>query len=485
MRRDSRAADLVLGAAVFLSRLPFLFAGYGSDPDAWRVAWTGRVIAATGAYQSSRAPGNPIPELAAAALARFPAPALNAVTAFFGAAAVVLFGVILRRLGCRAWIAGAIALAFTPVVAIHSSDAMDYVWALAFVLAGFLAALDGRAAVAGLCVGVATGCRLTSLVMLVPFSIAIVGTAGGVGNASVAASSPPRRTRALLALWIVGLLSAAAAFAPVFFTYGLGFLHDYEHGYPPLLYVFKNLTVDAWGVIGVAALAVAKLAAWIRFARRAKDSAIPEGAPAAPFVAAAVAMLIVFVIFLRLPHEAAYLIPAVPFVLLLFARALSPRGFTALCVALALSSFAIKVSEPGKPDSPRGTLGRTIHVGARALRVDLLPGPLVHDHFRRVLGERYAERARDAARALPDSAVVIAYEWLPALRVVSGGNAAGRARYVYLLERAPFDSLRAAGVALVDLPGADGETWKRYGYDLRERGSRALPVSEASAEPSR
>ncbi len=470
---EPRGADLALGAAVLLARLPFLFAGYGSDADAWRVAWTGRMIAATGAYQSSRAPGNPIPELAAAALARFPAPALNALTALFGAAAAVLFGMILRRLGCRAWIAGALALAFTPVVAIHGSDAMDYLWALAFVLAGFVAALERRAALAGLCVGVASGCRITSIAMLVPLSIVIGARAGDGG----AVSAPGRsRARAVLALWAVGLAAGAAAFAPVIATYGAGFLHDYETGYPPLLYVLKNLTVDVWGVIGCVGLALASIAALVRTARRSGGGAIPQGS-AAP-LAAAVAVIVEIAIFLRLPHDAAYLIPAVPFAILLLARGLSTRGFVALCVALVLSSFALKVSEPGKPDSPPvGSPGRVIHAGGRALQVDLLPGPLEHDHLRRVLGERYARRVREAARDLPGPAVLIAYEWLPYLRVLSDGNGEGRTRYAYLLDAAQLDSVRRAGSIVYHLPDAESETMKRFGVDLLARGSVALRVS--------
>src|SRR5690349_11231060 len=46
--RSALVADLLLGFAVFLTRVAFLFDGYGTDPDAWRVAWAGRTIAATG-----------------------------------------------------------------------------------------------------------------------------------------------------------------------------------------------------------------------------------------------------------------------------------------------------------------------------------------------------------------------------------------------------------------------------------------------------
>ncbi|MEQ1832108.1 MAG: hypothetical protein ABL977_03555, partial [Candidatus Eisenbacteria bacterium] len=236
--RFAPTAEVLLASGVLLSRLPFLWPGYGADPDAWRIAWAGHETARLGQHLSSRAPGNPVLECAAAALSRSPAWALNALTALLGCAAVVMFGALLRRLGCRTWLVGALALAFVPVVAIHSCDSMDYVWGLAFLLGAWHAALDRRPGFAGFLVGVAAGCRITSLVMLAPLAIVVMAASGpALGG----------RVRAVLALWGVGVATALAAFSPVIALAGPGFLHGYENGYPPLLYVAKNLTVDVWG----------------------------------------------------------------------------------------------------------------------------------------------------------------------------------------------------------------------------------------------
>lgn len=466
--RAFRRADLALGACVLLARVPFLAAGYGSDPDAWRVAWTGRVIAATGRYQASRAPGNPIPELAAAVFAHAPPAALNAVSALASAAAAVLFGVALRRLGCRAWLAGAAALAFTPVVAIHGADAMDYDWALALMLAAFVAVLDRRAALAGLCIGVATGCRITSLAMLVPMSVLLGWPRGG-------SERPGAGARSVATLWLVGLSSAAAAFAPVIATYGRSFLHDYAGGYPPPLYVLKNLTVDVWGLVGCIALAIGAAAALVHRMHHAGNAAL-RGPMRALDVAAWAMIAIVTLVFLRLPHEAGYLIPAVPFVLLLFARALPPRGFAGLCIAIVVSSLVVKVSEPGKPDSPPpGPFGRVMTVGDHDFQIDVLRGPILHDLARRNEMVRYAGRVRDRVRTMPSHATLIAYEWLPPLRVLAHGNQLGTTRLVYLLSPAELDSARRIG-PVVHLPSAEPETMRRYGYDLDAHGSPKLDV---------
>jgi hypothetical protein len=459
---------LVLGAGVCLARIPFLFAGYGSDSDAWRVAWTGREIVRTGLYQSSRAPGNPVPEFAAAALSGAPPWALNTLSALLGAAAVMLFGILLRRLGCRSWLAGALALAFTPVVAIHSADAMDYVWALAFLQAAWLAALDRRPGLAGLLVGVATGCRITSLTMLVPLSIVLVAASGSFGRP---------RGRALVVLWGAGLVTAAAAFAPVIARYGLTFFHGYELGYPRLLYVAKNLTVDVWGVVGCLALVLAAGRVLSRRGRPPLDPALPGGANGV-VLAAAVVVAIQLALYFRLPHEAGYLIAAVPFTLLLFARALTRREFMALCSGVVLSSFLVKVSEPGKLYSaPPGGSGITrVSLAGHVLELDVLRGPLVTDRLRREAELRYVERVRAAALRLRSPAVVAAHEWLPFLRVTAAGSREGEATYVYTLTRAQLDSLGRGGVAVYDLPGAEDYTQLMYGYSLRAAGSRPLGV---------
>ena len=463
----ARALDLALGAGVVLARVPFLFAGYGTDSDAWRVAWAGHEIARTGIYRSARAPGNPLPEFTAAALASAPPWALNAISALLGAVAVVLFGMLLRRLGCRAWLAGALALAFTPVVAIHSADAMDYVWALAFLLGAWHAALDRRPALAGLLVGIATGCRITSLVMLAPLSIVLAA-----GSADTAGG----RGRALAWLWGAGLGAAAAAFAPVVAQAGLTFLHGYEHGYPRLLYVVKNGTVDVWGVPGSLGLAWAALLVLLRRGRPAAGSALPAGTGAV-VLAAAVAVAIELALFLRLPHDAAYLIPAVPFTLLIAARALTRGVFVTLCVCVALSSFLVKVSESGAESTPARTPGARIHVAGETLRVEVLRGPLVTDRLRREADLRHVARIRDAARRLPGPAVIAAYEWLPFLRVTAGGDRDGPATYVYMmLGRAEIDSLRLSGVEVYDLAGPGEQPRTLDGTLLRAAGSRPLEL---------
>jgi hypothetical protein len=262
---------------------------------------------------------------------------------------------------------------------------------------------------------------------------------------------------------------------------GLGFLHVYQHGYPWGLYVLKNATVEVWGIPGTLALAAALLAL-ARLGRRGPPSAIPPGAGSRAVAGWALAVALVVGLYLWLPHDAAYLVPAVPFVLLLAGRALGSRAFLALCACVALSSFALRASEGGKPNSPAfsALAPRLPGAGAR-VRLDLLQGPILTDHSRRERGLAYADRVLAAVRQLPDSSVLAGYEWYPVLRVLAGGDQVGRARLVYLLDAASFEAWHARGYRIYYLPEADWPNQQVEGVDLGARGAARLDAGWPSS----
>src|SRR5262245_63012828 len=70
-----------IAALVFASRLPFLAAGYGLDPDSWRVAVAARSIADTWQYWPSRFVGYPFHEIVSAGLIPGAPSAFNMATA--------------------------------------------------------------------------------------------------------------------------------------------------------------------------------------------------------------------------------------------------------------------------------------------------------------------------------------------------------------------------------------------------------------------
>jgi hypothetical protein len=388
--RAGSEGALAAGVAAFVlaTRLPFLSAGHGADPDAWRFVLAAQNIAAQHAYFVSRFPGFPIPELAYALLPARPL-VTNGVTALFSALAAGAFAVLARRLGLRDAVLAGLALATTPLVWVSSTVTMDYLWSLAFALAGLVALAGGRAGVAGVAIGLAAGCRITALLFLVPACAFLIAT---------------RRTPREAARLVVGAaLVALAAFLPVLARYAGAFARSGAAFFEaPLRRIgasetFEMATSGVWGVIGAWTLLAA--CAWLAVERLRGRSAADvaqqrNGGRRAALLLCASGALVFVLAYLRLPYEPGYLIPVVPFVILALGLLLSRRAFAACCSLLALSAL-VSVSAGGLE---RGMLLEDLRV-------------------RRLVVER-AHAIVDAGDRLRAPALVVCRNWFPAVAVV-------------------------------------------------------------------
>jgi hypothetical protein len=379
------AAILIVVLIVLISRLPFLDAGYGNDTDAWLVAGAARSIGTTGEYIASRLPGYPIQELVCSLFWWGGPLALNGLTALMSAAAIFFFLLILREFGCRDILLAALALAFTPVFFINSTVSMDYVWALAFALGSFYFALKGRAVISGLFLGAAVGCRITSAAMFVPVALLLTG-------ARLSKSAVQK------VLLFAGVTTAVAllAFLPPFLTYGPGFFDYYKVVPPGMFQVLKGVSEDLWGTVGLLGILAAvayQLVLWAKSKRWAPErSCVPGGLNMA---AIWLAVVIYAVLYAALPYEPEYLLPAVPFVIILFASLLRRKAFVIVCVALVLSPFAVSLGRLSTEDfistyQWHSDLALRFSVGGQPYFMDLA-GPIIADFNRRQRAVRYLE----------------------------------------------------------------------------------------------
>src|SRR4051812_38781593 len=77
----SRPLAFIALAAVFVaSRVPFIDNGYGTKPDAWRIALSGYWLWDQHEFYPSRLPGYPVPELSYAAVVKGGWVATNSLT---------------------------------------------------------------------------------------------------------------------------------------------------------------------------------------------------------------------------------------------------------------------------------------------------------------------------------------------------------------------------------------------------------------------
>jgi hypothetical protein len=440
---------LVVAGAVLVTRLPFLGPGLGADADAWRVYLAGRNIALTGAYTASRLPGYPVIEYTTALGWPLGYEALNALTALMSAMAVAFFALTLRRLGARTWWAGAAALALVPVMFVNSVVLMDYVWALAFMLGAVYFVATDRAALGGLFLGLAAGCRITSAAALVPLTLMVLTR----DRAEVPLAT---RGRAAAALVGAAVVVAALLFSPVLGEYGASFL----------TFIDTRVTASAawerfrsgWGDLGLVALVLGAVSIpAVAVARRGQPAhrrpARPVlGAPLPTYwpVAWGLGVLIYLAAYLRLPLESGYLLPMVPFVLLLAAALLDERAWLGACALLALAWSV-------------GFAGTAT-----------VPGPLFQAQRSREVRLATAMAALDDAARLGPRTAILAESTLPAIEALQLDRPRILARLLYRPDPTELARLKEQGYAIYYLKGVDKLIRDAYGLDLAATGARPL-----------
>lgn len=366
---------------VMASRFPFLWAGYGVEEDPWLLALTAKNIAQSGAYEMSRAPGHPLQEIIYALMWDAGPFAYNLMSAVMSVIAVLFFALSLRQLGFRHYLYAAFAFAFTPVVFISSTYTMDYMWAMAFVMSGFyfltsppsplLKERGVRGEVlAGILLGLSLGCRITSALMLIPFSILLF-----YGE---------RNLKKILTLVTTTFVVALLVYFPVLKEYGLLFFtYSDQFPYPNFFKMMYKATIGVFGTVGVTTILFLLIKILLdKRNNREKVNSFPFGRIGWVCI---IVIILYTLAYLRLPQKSAYLIPIIPFVILLFGTFLSTLSFRIFCVLLTLSSFFFSVN---LTDSFRGAkyspLAIRFSLAGQEIFIDLLTGPLFSDYTKRL-----------------------------------------------------------------------------------------------------
>lgn len=430
---------LAVAALVLLTRLPFLDAGYGEIKDAWRVASAARLMAVTHEYWASRFPPHPVQEIVSAVLWQGGPLALNLATAVVGAVGIAFFALSLKRLGHGDWLLASLAVAFTPQIYINSTNTTDYVWALSFILAGLYFILRNQPLAAGVFVGLAIGARITSGAILLPFSVL-----------AAQRSDPSVRLRRVLKLWLAACVLGALFFVPAFLRYGVDTL-TFAESDVSFLQALRKATLETWGSVGTLGICAAACYQLLRTARSPSRRISLRVSPGSHVHVWLIAIAIYVVVFARLPHLPAYLIPTIPFVLLLLLELLDRKPFVLASAALIASSF-VGVDASGVKD-----------------------GPIFDDRKKRVRLMQAAERFVALGNRLPGRNVVVMGHWRAPVYVYVLEHPDESTKYVYLLTADEAARHRNRGTNLYYLPGQRELNLERNQVDLHDYG--ALPLS--------
>jgi hypothetical protein len=214
---------------------------------------------------------------------------------------------------------------------------MDYTWALAALVGAFYVMMNRRWAVAGVLTGVAIGARITTLVVIPAFLIAIFLDEDGFQRTNIK----------LATAYTASAIGVAAIFyLPGFVVYGFD-LFSFVDDTGSVTATFKAVVLRVWGSLGTVAIVIALLGGLVSKSLRSRRESTFAQRPPNSIVVSSLAVIGVFlIVFLRLPVQAGYLITAVPFILLSLAVFLPRPLFWLVCVSLVLSPF-VEVDRTG------------------------------------------------------------------------------------------------------------------------------------------
>jgi hypothetical protein len=357
----------------FLLYLPFIFMGYGSDVDSYRVLDAGRNFFATADYVPSRRPGYLVHEMLTLLFNSVGGSLLsNLATLAFALLALYSFLRICQHFHLPEPLLLGLGLAFHPAFWTNAAATIDYVWALAFLLTGFWLLLDDKFNFGGLALGLAVGTRLSLVLSVVLVLIFVFVT------------RREQRKYVLGAALVAGLVSGAAYILPMdfvgwnlkqilsLFKASVGDESLWTSSLRLGRFAYKNLYF--WGLPAAALL----IACLVFISKRL--GSILKDKNAALFGLAAAVILVNEVLFFKYPIEMDYLLPTLPFWLILIGIGLAGRRkiLIALVILVMLTNFVnFNIARPDVPSqASSATYGFWVEEGVllkeTGLRLELL-----------------------------------------------------------------------------------------------------------------
>lgn len=462
---------------IFLARLPFLSAGYGVDNDAWRFASIARNISITGTYYwYSRAPGHPVQEYVCSLFWEKGPVGLNGSTAVMSVIASLFFILILKKLSFKNVYLPALAFAFTPVIYINSVNSMDNLWNLAFILASLYFVMRGSPLPAGIMLGIANGCRLTSVILAVPFLILLY-----YYNKS---DKPKKILVKLLTFAVTAGIVTFISYIPGLLRFGSGLFTDVAWAYPGIFFIAFRLFIATWGLIGFAAIITACI---IELARRikARNNASSQKKSNWYFdVSLLIATILYLAVFIMMPHKPSYLVPLIPMLLILLRRFLRQKLYNFVCITLITSPFLFGVYRTEldiKPETSDYAI--KFNISGSEIFFDPIKGPILTEHSKRLNQLEFKDKILAAGRLLPRKSVVVIGEAYPFIIVTLPAKVVddkvidyiqGDVIYEYALDSTQLNYYSDNGYDIYYLPGEEVVSQWLYGVDLKSYGAKNL-----------
>jgi len=326
---------ILIGCATCLY-LPLIFTGPGSDPDSMRELRSGATLLWQHRYALSRPPGYfPYELLCGILYALGGTVANNFATMAMSLALLDSFLRVCTHFEAPHRYLLAATMAIQPVYWCASTSTIDFIWALGCFFLGFRQLLNRRYFLAAAMLGLAVGIRLSSILLAGPLLIWEI-------------VERPRDAK----LWLASTLAVAvgaALYLPEFISSGnsLRFLTYYVGAWTLTdhlgRFIYKN--VYFWGLPATVLLVIA--APMLMRASAGCDRKFRR------IVVLSISIVLAFeALFLKIPVQRAYLLPMLPFVLILLGIALRDHQRILLALMLAVFSYSLGNLNLARPDVP-------------------------------------------------------------------------------------------------------------------------------------
>ncbi len=412
--------DLAVFLGVLFSRIPFCNAGFGLEPDAWRVAYVANLMRDTFEYHPSRYGANPLHEIGAAFLAPSKAWLLNGSSALMMAFASLALTRIFRRLNYpHAYLAG-IYLAAIPLIYVMSTSAKDYTWSLGFALLCLWQIVEGNYKRAGILWGLTVGCRLP-MVIFGPIYLGIL----------IKQSRQQGSLKASLSFLLPGGAIALLCFIPPLQNAGLGILSSSEVAvFRPLKQELIRWSYHSFGLTGTISILLIIIASFLfKVQKNEKGNIVFEY-----FWLGAILLQILVYLYNSNSGIASYTIPISPFLILLCFPKLSQNLARASLGLMIVSALFLGISRQAPERVSTWTLE------AKSIYLTPFRGPIIADHQRRASEQEKLNQLLAKLPTLLAEDEVVVGPLLPKLEVLSYGKKLEGAQIHYSFDKLPKDS---------------------------------------------
>lgn len=467
MIRDEQKQFGIVFIILLLSRIPFLFYGYGSEEDAWAIPLVAERIGTTGIYEVFRLPGHPFQELFYSLIWNCSSVIYNLCTALLSSVGIIFFMAALKKLHIRNWLFAGAGLAFTPVIYINSCNDMDYTWALAFMLIAFYCVIQRHGILAGLFIALAVGCRITSGAILIPFAYLL-------WNCSL----PEKRIKSLLQITVSTLIASLIIYIPVIRLYGFSFFTYYEHfPIPAFAKNFYKGTLAVWGLPGC--LVLFSFVYFILTRRRIISPAFLEGKDISKvlLITCSISVILFTVSFMKVPLKSAFMIPVIPFVWVIAALLIEVRIYRPLVIIVILSCFifGINLSDPLRGSKESNYTLHTV-ISGQTIAFDPLSGPFVADITKREQRTTFANSVLKNASAIHEKTFIIAGWWLADLLVLQRGKENKEILFRYYTDEPELKWYKEKGYKIYYLPEQEMYNDLRFKKTFTLKYASAFPM---------